>query len=149
MAYCNLYFHFVFRTKLNISAIDADAASSLYKFIYGVSERLGCHIHKINGMSDHVHIAVELSSEISASEYMREIKGRSSKWITENHLFSGFQGWGKSYFVSTFSRMDMEKVKSYIGNQQEHHKKLSFREELESIFALAGFSDKLHYFIED
>ena len=149
MAYINSFFHFVFRTKANLQVLNTDTTPRLYKYICGISENSGCRVIAINGMPDHIHIAAELSAEMSPSEYMREVKSRSSRWMAENHLFYGFQGWGKSYFASTFSKRDMDKVVSYISNQQEHHRRKSFAEELSEFFDLAGLSDKFQYFISD
>ena len=98
MAYINSFFHFVFRTKANLQVLDTDTTPRLYKYIYGISENSGCRVIAINGMPDHIHIAAELSAEMSPSEYMREVKSRSSRWMAENHLFYGFQGWGKVVF---------------------------------------------------
>ena len=149
MAYLNCFFHYVFRTKGSLRVLDGDAVPALYRFIGSVSENLGCHIHMINGMSDHIHIAVEMPADVSPSDYMREVKGRSSRWITERRLFCGFQGWGRSYFGSTFSKKDLQRVVNYISNQQVHHQKVSLREELESFFESAGLSEKFRYFVAD
>ena len=149
MAYINSYYHFVFRTKNNLRIMDCGVLPRLYKYICGISKKSGCRVIAINGMPDHIHIAAELSAEISPSEYMREVKSRSSRWVAENKLFYGFQGWAKSYFASTFSKRDADKVVSYISNQQEHHRRKSFAEELEEFFGSAGLSDRFQYFIND
>ena len=148
MSYVTSYYHFVFRTKCNLRVIDEDAAEKLYRYINGISLNLGCTLLKVNGMPDHIHIAVSLSPDISPAVYMREVKS-SSKWIAENKLFPGFQGWGKSYFGSTFSSKDRGRVESYISNQQIHHRKMTMKEELESFFNAVSMGDKLQYFLRD
>ena len=149
MSYVILYYHFVFRTKCNLRVIDEDAADRLYRYINGISSNLGCTLLKVNGMPDHIHIAVSLNPDVSPADYMREVKSSSSKWIADNKLFPGFHGWGKSYFGSTFSSKDRGKVESYIANQQIHHRKMTMREELESFFSSLGMDDKLQYFLRD
>ena len=149
MAYIDLYYHFVFRTKHSLRVIDEEHEDKLYNYIYGISSHLGCNIKKINGMPDHIHIAVSTNAGMSPSVYMREVKSSSSKWIIDNKMFPGFQGWGKSYFCATFSYRDLDKVRTYISNQKIHHHKMSLNEELESFFKAAGIEEKLQYFLCD
>ena len=74
MAYIDLYYHFVFRTKHSLRVIDEEHEDKLYNYIYGISSHLGCNIKKINGMPDHIHIAVSTNADMSPSVYMREVK---------------------------------------------------------------------------
>ena len=101
-------------------------------------KQIPTNTQKINGMPDHIHIAVSTNADMSPSVYMRKVKSSSSKWIIDNKMFPGFQGWGKSYFCATFSYRDLDNVRNYISNQKIHHHKMSLNEELESFFKAAG-----------
>ncbi len=147
MSYLCSYYHFVFRTKNSRPTISPENAQTLYKYIFGISENLGCRLLRINGMADHIHIAVELPNTLPQT-YMREIKGSSSKWIKGHRdLFPNFEGWGREYFGSSFSHRDLHRVVGYISNQQYHHSAKSFEEEMVQFFNDSGKEDKIGYFL--
>ena len=150
MAYLSYLFHFVFRTKRSERTIFPESAPRLYNYISGIANGLGCNIIKINGMPDHIHIAVEMSPTLAPAVFIREVKSRSSHWLTENkNILPYFDGWGKSYFGSTFSEKDKSKVIAYIDNQQEHHKTRNLNDEISMFFELANIPKKSEYFLND
>lgn len=141
------YYHFVFRTYKSIRALDTRYADLLYQYIIGISDKLGCKVAAINGMPDHIHIAVMLKSTLSPAEFMQKIKGSSSRWLSSHPAeFPGFQGWGKEYFGATFSAKDLNGVVSYIKNQQSHHLNQSILDEMRYFYELTGQLDKLKFF---
>jgi REP element-mobilizing transposase RayT len=52
-------------------------------------------LYRINGMPDHLHLFVELAAKLSLSDFVRDLKTSTAKWLTNNPLFPYFQGWGK------------------------------------------------------
>ena len=63
--------------------IKPELESRLYPFMGGILRDLGCDLLSINGMPDHVHLLIRYRPDISHSELLRHVKGRSSKWIHE------------------------------------------------------------------
>ncbi len=150
MSYISAYCHFVFRTKRNMNVLTPINSEHLFRYIHGICKKRKCVLIRINGMSDHVHIAIGINSEISIAELMQEIKRGSSIWISNNRqLFPNFESWATGYFCSTFSRKDMDKVVSYIKNQQKHHLGISLYDEMKQFFIASGLDDKLEYFFMD
>ncbi len=142
MSYRRSYYHFVFRTKHSEKLLTAENSSKLYSYIIGISNELGYRVIRINGMSDHIHIAAGLP-DVLPNTYIREVKCRSSRWMKDNpSLFRRFKGWAKGYFGSSFSHKDLDKVANYIANQQEHHIDKTFSCKMERFFSDAGMSDK-------
>ncbi len=81
----------------------------------------------INGMSDHVHLLVSLSPNVSISEAMRFVKANSSKWVSQK--FGKPFEWQKGYGAFSVSRSNVDAVMKYIQNQEKHHQKFDFRTE--------------------
>lgn len=78
---------------------------------------------------DHVHILVGLKPSQSISDLVRDIKASSSGFISEKGWVKGKFSWQEGYGAFTYSRSALDNVINYILNQEEHHKKKSFREE--------------------
>ncbi len=83
----------------------------------------------INGVEDHTHILCVMSKNIALSKFLEEIKKRSSWWIkTQDTYYNNFT-WQGGYGGFSVSPSIHEKTKRYIQNQEEHHKKMTFKEE--------------------
>src|SRR5260221_4533687 len=79
---------------------------------------------------DHVHGLVDLPASLSVEDMMHFFKGESSHWINQNRLVPGKFGWGRGYGVFSVSNSGVAEVADYIANQERHHGKRSFSEEL-------------------
>ena len=60
---------------------------------------------------------------------MQLIKGESAHWINMNNLITSKFEWADEYFAASVSESVLEKVRGYINNQEQHHKKVTFSEE--------------------
>ncbi len=83
----------------------------------------------INGMPDHVHLLIRYRADLSHSEMLQQIKGRSSKWINEAWPQRGQFSWQEGYGAFSVSESMKEDVRAYIAGQEEHHRKISFQDE--------------------
>jgi putative transposase len=95
----------------------------------GIIKKKGCHLYRINGMEDHIHILSDLHPSVALADYIRDIKASSTLWMKTQPEFRGFKGWAEGYAALTYANSDKDKVIAYIKNQQEHHKKTTFIEE--------------------
>ena len=80
-------------------------------------------------MPDHIHLLVGLKPNISVSDLVRDIKARSSKFINESNWIQGKFNWQNGFGAFSYSKSQIDNVINYILNQEEHHKKTSFKEE--------------------
>lgn len=130
MSYTSLHYHIVFSTKERRPFLDADGNERLNAYFGGMMRNMKAKLHSINNTADHIHLAVGLHPDTSLSSFIRVVKTNSSKWIHET--FDSLQtfSWQEGYSAFSFSYSGMDKVIQYIENQQAHHKKLSFEEEL-------------------
>src|SRR3954468_13355530 len=96
-AYTQNFYHIVFSTKLRANLITSEMESRLFPFIGGIVRDLRCQLLAINGMPDHLHLLVRYRADLSHSDIVRHIKGRSSKWINETVPLSGHFAWQEGY----------------------------------------------------
>jgi REP element-mobilizing transposase RayT len=96
-------------------------------------------IECINGYSDHLHCLMLLNAETSISKQIQLIKGESSFWINKNKILRGRFEWADEYFASSVSEDKLDIARAYIMNQQEHHKKVTFKDEYEKFLKRFGF----------
>src|SRR5690606_6252217 len=83
----------------------------------------------VNGVSDHVHVFVGLKPSMNISDLIRDIKNNSSNFINEQKWVQGKFSWQEGYGAFSYAHSQIENVYQYILNQEEHHKKKTFKDE--------------------
>ena len=125
-----LYIHLTFGTKDRYPFIKHDWNSQLHSYIAGIMKNNESPALIINSVPDHIHILFRLSKNYALAKVVENIKKESSKWIKANTPVSNF-AWQAGYGAFSVSSSKVEIVKKYIINQKEHHKKITFKEEVE------------------
>jgi putative transposase len=124
-----LYVHIIFHTKNNSCFIRKREKGELFAYMASIIKDNGCIPILINGVEDHVHILCVLSKNIALSKLIEEIKRHSSRWIkTKDHYYAQFS-WQGGYGGFSVSPSIHDKTKNYIAGQEEHHRKIDFKEE--------------------
>lgn len=125
-----VYSHIIFSTKNRQPLIDESIKSQLFDYIGGVCKSLDCKPVQIGGHLNHVHILCLLSKKLSQMKLLELVKKRSSKWIkTQDKKYSNFY-WQNGYGIFSVSPLQINQVAEYVKNQEEHHRTLSFENEL-------------------
>lgn len=127
--YTQIHLQFVFAVKHREGIIASSWKDELYKYITGIVQTNNHKLICINGMPDHIHILVGMRPTQSISDLLQDIKGGSSKWINDKKLVKGKFEWQEGYGAFSYSKSQLKDVIAYIENQEEHHKKKSFRDE--------------------
>ncbi|OLE53751.1 MAG: transposase [Acidobacteria bacterium 13_1_20CM_3_53_8] len=129
-SYTNLLYHFIFSTKNRQPLIVPEYQDRLYDYMGGSVRRQGGIALAINGTAGQVHLLAKLRPDKSISDVLRDLKANASGWLHE--LFPTLRdfSWQNGYGAFTVSASQVERVKEYIANQEEHHKRYSFRDEL-------------------
>ena len=127
--YTQLYVHVVFSVKVRSGQISTDWKEELYKYIGGIIKYRKQKLMVIGGMNDHIHLLIGFNPACTLSDLIRDIKSNSSKWINEKRLAMGRFEWQSGYGAFTIGQSQVGKVLKYILNQEEHHRKKTFREE--------------------
>jgi REP element-mobilizing transposase RayT len=144
--YSNHLYHIIFSTKDRCGLIADAYREELHRYVCGIAENLDCTVIRFNSVADHVHLLCKIKPALSVSEFVGKIKSNSSRWMKERfELPYGF-GWQSGFSSFTVSGSSVEDVKRYIENQQEHHRTVSFAEELKVFLDKHGITyDPEHY----
>jgi REP element-mobilizing transposase RayT len=137
-SYSNLLYHIVFSTKGRYPWLNSEISTRPYDYLgAAIRAEKGASI-AINGCPDHIHILARFRQDAAVSDVLRALKANSSGWI--HRTFPELHGfaWQRGYGAFSVSPSQVDKVKRYIGNQQMHHKRVSFREEFLALLDAHG-----------
>lgn len=150
MSYSNLLYHIIFRPYGGESVLTDEHSESLYSYIQGFIVNKKCKLYAIGGMPNHIHILLDIHPTIAVSDFVRMLKNSLGNYIKSNaEQYPKFNGWARSYAVFTYSKKEFEVVKNYILRQKEHHKKLTFADELRAFLRAEGVEFDEEYFLKD
>lgn len=147
--YTQLYIQFVFAVQNRLSLIQPDWKDELFKYITGIIQYNRHKLIAINGMSDHVHVFVEYKPHQLIPDLLQDIKGSSSGWINKKGFIKSKFSWQAGYGAFSYSQSQIERVVNYIKNQEEHHKKKTFREEYLELLEMYNIDFNEKYILHD
>ena len=139
MSFVKVWIHAVWGTKNREPVLEKTILECVCNHIKENGKQKGFFIKCVNGYSDHLHCLMLLNADTSLSKQMQLIKGESSFWINKNKIIRGRFEWADEYFASSVSEDKLEIAQAYIMNQQEHHKKVTFKDEYEKFLKHFGF----------
>jgi len=144
-SYSRVWLHLVWSTLERRPFFRGAAAAKVSEDLYRYAEEKRIYM-KINYVNpEHVHALVDLPTGLAIEEMMQLFKGASSRRINESNLLPGKFGWGRGYGVFSVSHSGMGEVAKYIAQQEEHHRKRDFSEELKILverYGLKWLDDK-------
>jgi REP element-mobilizing transposase RayT len=146
MAYTQIIYHIVLRTKRSELSIAQENVSSLYKYIWGIVKNKKGKLYRINEMEDHIHILSDLHSSVALADFVKTIKVSTSLWMKQSSDFPDFQGWEEGYAAFTYSYKEKYILINYIKNQQKHHQKENTASELKHLWMENGMEPDIRYF---
>jgi putative transposase len=135
-SYSSILFHLVWSTKNRDPWIDKETKKRLYSYIRRLSEDEGASLFAINGMPDHVHILVKLKPSIQLADFVRKLKGGSSKWARQTLPGLSDFFWQDGYGAFTVGYSTKDAVLKYIRNQKEHHREKSYDAEFTELLKM-------------
>lgn len=142
-----LLYHIIYSTKLRQPTIHESWREKLYAYKHGIVENLGGRLHKAGGIADHVHLVAELKKDMSVSEAVGKIKANSTTWIGKTFPdYTGF-AWQVGYAAFTVSQSELDNAIRYVENQAEHHRKMTFEEELAAFLERHGINYDPRYWL--
>ena len=147
--YHQIYVQTVFAVKFRKAIISKDWRSQLFGVIGNIINETGCKTLIVNGVEDHVHCFIGLKPVVSASELMKKVKAKSSKYINDHNLTSHRFEWQEGYGIFSYGQSQVDAVYRYIKNQEAHHKKQTFLGEYKELLKLFEIEfDELYIFKE-
>jgi REP element-mobilizing transposase RayT len=137
-SFTKLLYHCTFSTKGRRQMLKARVADRVDAYIAGIARKHGAHLIRIGGVPDHRHLLLELKPTVNVADLMRLVKANSSKWLRETFpQMVGF-AWQTGYAAFTVSVSARSRLVGYIDGQQEHHRRMSFEEELRALLDRHG-----------
>ena len=127
--YSQISMHIVFAVKHREALIKTEFRHELFRYIYGIIEGKKQKSLSVNGTSDHVHIFAGIAPTIYIPDFVRDIKSDSSSFVNVNKLSRRPFHWQEGYGIFSHSYSNRDRVIKYILNQEQHHQKISFRNE--------------------
>jgi putative transposase len=146
--YTQCYFHLVFAVKNRDALIRKEWKGELEMYITGIVQN---HRHKmlaIGAVSDHIHIFLGYNVNQLIPDLVEEIKTSSNSFIREKRLSKFKFEWQKGYGAFTHSHSQIDAVVKYVLSQEEHHKKMQFKEEYFEILKKNNVEFKEEYIFE-
>lgn len=139
MSYIRMWVHLVFATKNRAPLLPKEIRYKVQEHIIKNCKEKSIYLKAINGHTDHIHCLISLGREQSIAKVAQLIKGEPSFWINKHKLTETQFMWQDDYFAVSVSESMMPKVISYIENQEQHHSKKSFDDEVKDFEKIYRF----------
>lgn len=120
MTVWKIYYHLVWSTHERLPLIVPMVEFDLHDYISGKSRSLNCPMHAIGGVEDHLHLVVSIPPSLAVSEYVKRIKGSSSRFMNQIELDQKFT-WQREYGVFSLGSKQLDQAILYVKNQKVHH----------------------------
>jgi putative transposase len=127
--FSQIYIQAVFAVKGRENLLQKPWRDDVFKYMAGIIKAKNQKPIIINGVANHVHLFIGLKPIAPLSDLIRDIKNNTSNFINEKKLVRGNFSWQEGYGAFSYSHSHIDNVYQYILNQEEHHRKKSFKEE--------------------
>ena len=129
MGYVKIWVHLVWTTKNREPILTKEIRREIFSHIRENAEKKDIYIDFINGHLEHVHCLISLGPGQNIDKVLMLLKGESSYWINKNKIFGRKFEWQDEYFAVSVSESSINRVRNYIREQENHHKKKSFNDD--------------------
>lgn len=133
MSFTRIWIHVVFATKNREPLLNKDIRYQIKRRIIQNCKQNNIYLQSINGYTDHLHCLISLGREQTISNVVQQIKGNSAYWLNQTHFLHKEFMWQDDYFAISVSESQVSRVINYIKNQEQHHSKYSFDDEIKDI----------------
>ncbi|MDQ5844737.1 MAG: IS200/IS605 family transposase [Acidobacteriota bacterium] len=143
--YLSLLVHFTWSTAGREPWIERELRGDLFSYIGGIMNKKNAKLISAGGMFDHIHLYTSLPSTISIADFVNAVKANSSRWIHESSSRLSNFAWQEGYGAFSVSKSDEERVIQYVSNQEKHHEKRTFKQELITLLEKHGIEYDKRY----
>ncbi len=140
MSFVKIWIHLVFSTKNRQPLILPSFKNQLYDHIRANCKQKGIYLKEVGGHVEHIHCLISLGKDQTISKITQLIKGESSFWIGRENLTKQAFSWQDDYFAVSVSESQVEAVTNYIRNQEKHHARKSFNDEVDEFMNAYGWT---------
>ena len=127
--FSQIYIQIVFAVKGRQNFLLKPWRDDVFKYMSGIIKGKNQKPIIVNGVSNHVHLFIGLKPSIALSDLVRDVKNNSTNFINEHKYLRGQFSWQEGFGAFSYAHAQIDQVYQYILNQEEHHRKKSFKEE--------------------
>lgn len=127
--FSQIYLQFVFAVQGRQSLIPKEHKEELHKYITALVQARKAKMLAVHCMPDHAHLFVGIKPVVYIPDFIKEIKVESNEFIKGKHWTKGVFHWQEGYGVFSYSHSQLDAVCKYVLNQEEHHRRKTFKEE--------------------
>ncbi|RLC45835.1 MAG: IS200/IS605 family transposase [Candidatus Cloacimonadota bacterium] len=138
-----IWIHAVWSTKDRFPFLNKEKRIKIVNHLKTRFEESECGVRIINGTEDHLHALFILNQNESIKDIIKNVKGETSHWINQSNFYKAKFSWQIGYGAFSVSESLVKNVEQYIKNQEKHHKKMSFQEELNKFLKAYGLLDQV------
>jgi len=136
--FTQILYQIVYSTKDRKPVLHKDNRPELFKYVWGILKNKNCHLYRIGGIEDHIHIVTHIHPTVALAPLVKDIKVSSTEFIKTQGLFPDFEGWQVGYAAFTYAFEAKDHLIEYVKNQEEHHKSVTFLDELKILLLEHG-----------
>lgn len=129
--------HMVFATKNRAPIITPEFKPKLHAYMAGTVRGLDAYLYGLDGVADHCHIIFDLPAKVALADFANALKSGTSKWARRQGGMPEF-GWQRGYGAFSMNKASLDHAIKYVKDQEEHHRKRSFRDELAEFMRVHG-----------
>lgn len=142
----NCKYHIVFAPKYRRQVIYGSLKAEIGKKLRTLCERKWVEILEAEACADHIHMLVSIPLKLSVSDFMGQLKGKSSMMIFDRfanlkYRYGNRKFWCRGCYVDTVGR-NKKVVEEYIKNQLQEDKEYEQLTMDEMIDLFTGESNK-------
>ena len=127
--FSQIYIQTVFAVKGRQNFLQKPWRDEVFKYMSGIIKGKNQKPIIVNGVSNHVHLFIGLKPSMALSDLVRDVKNNSTNFINEQKFVKGKFSWQAGFGAFSYSHSQIDQVYQYILNQEEHHRKKTFKEE--------------------
>ena len=146
--FSQIYIQYIFTVKGRENLLQKPWRAEVFQYIAGIIRKKAQKPIIVNGVEDHIHVFVGIKPSINISDLIRDIKNSSSNFINEQKFLKGKFAWQEGYGAFSYAHSQVKNVYQYIANQEEHHRKKTFKEEYLEILTKNGVEFKEEYLFD-
>lgn len=127
--FSQIYIQVVFAVKGRENLLQKPWREEAFKYMAGIIKEKSQKSIIVAGVTDHVHLLIGLKPAMALSDLVRDVKNNTTNFINDKKFIKGKFSWQEGYGAFSYSHSQLDTVYQYILNQEEHHKKKTFKEE--------------------
>jgi putative transposase len=146
--FSRIVLHVIFSTKGRRNSLYRDMRRDMLEYLHGIARHEGVGLLAANAVEDHVHLLLAVKPVHAPSALVRTIKTNSSRWIHETYADLDDFGWQSGFGVFSVSESAVADVVAYIRDQERHHRRMPFAQELQLFLERHGVEYDPEHFLD-